>query len=146
MARFSLPNSRSNAEAGFSLVETLAALGILALAALPLMQTATSSANATRHLENRMLARIVAENVISYEMVRGDQPDAGIRSGVETQMGRTLAWTVTAGPVRPGEVQPLEVVVRLEGSQQILAELNGLRAIPGVVIPVQDNADGEGGS
>lgn len=141
-----MPNSSANAEAGFSLVETLAALGILALAALPLMQTATSSANATRHLENRMLARIVAENVISYEMVRRDQPDAGIRSGVETQMGRTLAWTVTAGPARPGEVQPLQVVVRLDGSQQILAELNGLRAIPGVIIPAADEPDEEDGS
>lgn len=145
MARLCLPNSRTHPEAGFSLVETLAALGILALAALPLMQTATSSANATRHLENRMLARIVAENVISYEMVRGDQPDAGIRSGVETQMGRTLAWTVTAGPARAGDVQTLNVVVRLDGSQQVLAELSGLRAIPGVINPVDADADGEGG-
>ncbi|MEL7545355.1 MAG: type II secretion system minor pseudopilin GspI [Pseudomonadota bacterium] len=141
-----MPSSKPSSDAGFSLVETLAALGILALAALPLMQTATSAANATRHLENRMLARIVAENVLSFEMVRADQPDAGIRTGVEAQMGRTLSWTVTAGPAQQGEVQSLQVAVRLDGQQQILAELSGLRAVPGAFLAVETDTDEEGGN
>ncbi len=116
--------------AGFSLVETVAALGILALAALPLMQTARSAADSSRRLETRMLARTVAENVLSYEIVRPDVRDGGLYSGSETQMGRRFDWVIRAGPRTAGDPQQLHVEVRLAEREQVLAALKSLRAHP----------------
>lgn len=133
-----MSNAKSRPEAGFSLVETVAAMGVLAIAALPLMQIAGDAANNTGRLETRLLARIVAENELSYVISDRDPRDVGLTSGFSRQLERTFEWTLVAGPANPGEVQSFEITVRRDDDPQVLARLVSLKAIP---LPVREPAE-----
>ncbi len=134
-----LPHRSATSDSGFSLVETIAALAILALAALPLILTATNTANATRRLEHRMLARTVAENLMAFELVRPDLVAAGERSGVSVQMNMSFDWTIISAPAVPGGLRNIDVQVRHSNRPEVLFRLNGIRSVPYGTMP--DRAD-----
>lgn len=121
---------KPNSQAGFSLVETVAAMGILAMAAIPLLQMTTDASRNAASLETRLLARTVAENVMSRSIATRQALDAGLATGQETQMGRTFIWTQTTSAAQPGQVQNLKVEVRPAQSEQVLASLISLKYIP----------------
>lgn len=128
-----MSNAKTTQQAGFSLVETVAAMGILALAAVPLLQITTDATRNAANLEGRVLARTVAENVMARAMATPEVIDAGVATGQETQMGRTFIWTRTASLPQVGELQNLEVQVRREGDQQTVARLVSLKYMPAVL-------------
>lgn len=109
-------------------------MGILAMAALPLMQVASDATRNTARLESRLLARTVAENVIARLIADPVSIDAGLQTGSEDQLGRTFNWTLTAGPGIAGDVQTLEVTVQAGEDPQVLARLQSLRAVPRVYV------------
>jgi len=115
---------------GFSLVETVAALGILALAAVPLMQLSSDALRNTGRLEARFLARTTAENVLSRAMADRQPVEVGQTSGVEEQMGRRFAWTLSVVPAGPADLFRLEVRVQQAETEQDLARLTTLKAQP----------------
>ena len=80
-----MSNVKRHRQSGFSLVETVAAMGILALAAIPLMQVTTDASRNAASLESRLLARTVAENVMARSMATQDVIDAGISAGAHGQ-------------------------------------------------------------
>ena len=59
--------------------------------------------------------------------------DAGIATGSETQMGRTFIWTRTASLPQVGELQNLEVQVRREDDEQVVARLVSLKYMPAIL-------------
>jgi len=138
-----LPNVKSRTEAGFSLVETVAAMGILALAAIPLLQVTTDASRNAASLESRLLARTVAENVMARSMATREVIDAGISAGQETQLGRTYNWVRTASEAQVGQLQNLRVDVRPEQSEQVLASLVSLKylpdSLPGLSTPPEED-------
>ena len=105
-------------------------MGILALAAIPLLQISTDATRNAASLEARVLARTVAENTMARAIVDPEQIDAGVATGRETQMGRAFIWTRTSSLAQPGELQNLEVIVRREEDEQVLARLVALKYIP----------------
>ena len=105
-------------------------MGILALAAIPLMQVTTDASRNAASLESRLLARTVAENVMARSMATQDVIDAGISAGQEVQMGRTYNWVRTANEAEQGALQNLRVEVRPAESEQVLASLISLKYIP----------------
>ncbi|MEO1323660.1 MAG: type II secretion system minor pseudopilin GspI [Pseudomonadota bacterium] len=125
-----MSNAKRPSEAGFSLVETVAAMGILALAAIPLMQVTTDASRNAQSLESRLLARTVAENVMARSMATRTVIDEGISAGQEVQMGRTYNWVRTANAAQAGQLQNLKVEVRPAESEQVLASLISLKYIP----------------
>ncbi|MEM7458728.1 MAG: type II secretion system minor pseudopilin GspI [Pseudomonadota bacterium] len=125
-----MSNAKRSRQSGFSLVETVAAMGILALAAIPLMQVTTDASRNAASLESRLLARTVAENVMARSMATREVIDAGISAGQETQMGRTYNWVRTASQADQGALQNLRVDVRPAESEQVLASLISLKYIP----------------
>lgn len=143
-----MSNVRSCAQAGFSLVETVAAMGILALAAIPLLQVTTDANRNAASLETRLLARTVAENELARAMASRTVLDAGISTGEVDQMGRTFVWTRTTSPAQVGQLQNFRVDVRSDNSEQVLASLISLKYIPanlpGDVAP-QGQTEGNGG-
>lgn len=125
-----MPNDRRQRQSGFSLVETVAAMGILALAAIPLLQVTTDASRNAASLESRLFARTVAENVMARSMASNEVIDAGISAGQETQLGRTYNWVRTASQAQSGELQNLKVEVRPAESEQVLASLISLKYLP----------------
>lgn len=124
-----MSNANRQSQSGFSLVETVAAMGILALAAIPLMQVTTDASRNAASLESRLLARTVAENVMARSMATNEVIDAGLSAGQETQMGRTYNWVRTASEADQGALQNLRVDVRPAESEQVLASLISLKYI-----------------
>lgn len=125
-----MSSDKTPSQAGFSLVETVAAMGILAVAAIPLLQITTEANRNASSLETRLLARTVAENEMARAMAAVEILDAGIATGTETQMGRTYVWTRTTSLGEIGTLQNLRVDVRPEESEQVLASLISLKYIP----------------
>ena len=117
-------------ERGFSLVETVAALGILSLAAVPLMQVATGAVQNTARLESRLLARTTAENVLARAMSDPDPVEIAVSAGTETQMGRDYAWELNVLPTGRDALVRMEVYVHEAGGQQVLARLMTLKTLP----------------
>ena len=121
---------RLSAETGFRLVETVAAMGILALAAIPLLQVTTDANRNAASLETRLLARTVAENELARTMASRTVLDAGVATGQVDQMGRTFVWTRTTAPAEIGQLQNFRIDVRPDNSDQVLASLISLKYVP----------------
>ena len=135
---------QSKRQQGFSLVETVAALGILSLAAIPLMQLATYAVQNTGRLEARLLARTTAEDALTRAVSSRERIELGLSEGTEVQMGRPFEWDLIVYPTDRQTLFRFEVNVREEGREQVLARLMTLKAVPA---PAQtsDTADDDEG-
>ena len=104
-------------------------MGILALAAIPLLELVNNSIRGSASLEQRFLARTVAENILVEQLTESSLPNekVAIETGVSKQLGRQFQWVVTISPVQETEPQLVLVEVRLENNPQLLAKLTGVR-------------------
>lgn len=84
--------ARSKKEHGFTLIEVLAALVIFSVAMVGLVTMNIQSAKAVQIVNEKMLAGIVADNVI-VESRRERQIELGERTGEETAIGRDFEWS-----------------------------------------------------
>lgn len=80
------------AEAGFTIVETLVALFVFALAGVALISMQTQSVNALTRVETRALASLVAENNLIDVMAKRSALELGTRSGDLEMAGRRWTW------------------------------------------------------
>lgn len=131
--RTSQPNSEAvmKSDRGFSLIELLVAVSILALAAVSLLESQTQAISITSQLEQRSLASIVAENRLNLALGLIEEPVPGTRSGNEDQMGATFRWQETIRPAPGGDLTIIEVTVRGDGARsEELVRLVGFRKVP----------------
>jgi general secretion pathway protein I len=105
-------------------------MGILAMAAIPLLQITTEANRNAAILESRLLARTVAENEMARAMATRTILDGGVATGQDVQMGRTYVWTRTTSVAEIGQLQNLRIDVRPADSEQVLATLISLKYIP----------------
>ena len=77
---------------GFTLVESLVALVILAIALAAALRASAGSTAHAEEMRTRLLADWVAQNRLALHAARGDYPNAGSQDGEETQAGVRLLW------------------------------------------------------
>jgi len=77
---------------GFTLLETLVALAVLAIALAAIMRTASSETNHTNDLRLRQLAEWVAQDRMALHNARGDWIPVGTQNGESTQAGIRFLW------------------------------------------------------
>lgn len=83
---------RAKQRAGFTLVEVLVALAIIAIALLAAMRAAGQGTNNVGELRSRLLAGWVAENLLAEHRARRDWLPLGIQRGSARQGGLEFAW------------------------------------------------------
>lgn len=78
---------------GFTLLESLVALAILAIAMAAVLRASGASVEHVEDLRIRVLADWVAQNRLAMQTARGEYPGAGTQQdGEETQDGVRLLW------------------------------------------------------
>ncbi|MHB8667857.1 MAG: type II secretion system minor pseudopilin GspI [Burkholderiales bacterium] len=77
---------------GFTLIEVLVALAIIAIALMSALRAAGQGTNNVGELRARLLAGWVAENLLAEHRARADWLPLGIRRGNASEGGLDFAW------------------------------------------------------
>ncbi len=85
---------------GFTLIEVLVALAILAVALAAASRASLMMADSSSALRERLLAGWVAQNRLAELQARRAWPDPGTREGETEQAGLKLVWRETASPTQ----------------------------------------------
>lgn len=114
---FSIRSANPSDRRGFTLIEMLVALAVFSLVALTIIRLASENTHTAGHVENRLLAGIVAENVAVEAFASPNPPDMGLAQGDIDMAGRRWTWRRTVSPTdQPGLVR-MDVAVLLEGQE-----------------------------
>ena len=100
---------------GFTLIEVLVALAIVAVALSAGMRALALGADGASSLKARTLALWVAENRLARAQLDLSAQGATAASGDETQAGMALAWRQTIGTTPNPAFRRIEIVVTEPG-------------------------------
>lgn len=96
---------------GFTLLETLVALAILAIALAAVMRATGASTNHADAMRMRVVADWVAQNRLAQHAASGDFLPPGAQNGEETQAGIRLLWKEEIGVTPNPAFRRIEVSV-----------------------------------
>jgi len=85
-------NKAIDLQKGFTLLETLVAMAVLAISMVAVIQTAGSSVTAQNHLQEKIYAEWVALNQLTRMQVAAEVPRVGKYEGTEKMAGRQWRW------------------------------------------------------
>ena len=98
---------------GFTLIEVLVALAIVAIGMAAVLEALTSSANTALYLQDKTLAEWVALNRIETVRLTGSAPPAvGTSNDTITYAGRSWEWQQKVTDTRIQGMRQIEVDVR----------------------------------
>lgn len=118
------PGRRANR--GFTLVEILVALAVLAVALTAAMRALAQAAEGAGTLKARTLALWVAQNRLAAARLGGELPAAGRRSGSAAQANLSFVWRETVGTTPNPAFRRIDVEVAESGAPDyVLARLTG---------------------
>lgn len=115
-------------EAGFTLIEVIVALGVFSLAAVSLMSVNAQSLRAARVIEEKTLARIVADTVLTEALIDPAPMAVGRTTGSSTQLQRVFLWRRTVTPSPQQGLLIVEVDVRAREDGPIMSRAATLAA------------------
>jgi general secretion pathway protein I len=110
---------------GFTLVEILVALAVLAIALTAAARSLGAAIDTTAALRERMLARWVAEDKLSDLELRGEWPALDTKEGDAEIGGRKFHWIQETGATPYARMRRVEVSVVLPGGKVPLSRLTG---------------------
>lgn len=120
------PSSRTTApESGFSLIEVMTALAILALAGLAVVNMVSVTTRNTTAVETRALGMVAAENLMNMELLRPGRVQG--RSGDYELAGVHYAWELDVGATTDRELVRLVMTVREAESDYVVGRIETFR-------------------
>ncbi len=102
---------QSRSARGFTLLEVVLAIAVLASALAAVMGVAIGQVRAEQRLNERFFAGLVAKNVISETKLTERWPEVGERSGEVQQAGRRLRWQMRILPTPSAQMRRIDVQV-----------------------------------
>jgi general secretion pathway protein I len=121
----------TRSHSGFTLIEILIALAILAIALAAAGRATGSAADGARILKQRTLAGWVAQNRLNEEMIKRSFPSAGVQNGDATQAGQTFTWQQTTSETENPKFRKVEIKVAAKGDEShVVASLIGYLTDP----------------
>jgi general secretion pathway protein I len=116
---------------GFTLLEVLVALAIVAIALLAALRAAGAGTIDAGEMRARLLGGWVAENLLAEHHARGDWPSPGVRRGVSRQGGRDFAWREEVIPTPHPAFRRVDIAVFATADEtHALARLTGFVVNP----------------
>ena len=107
--------------AGFTLLEILIALAILAILMLGLLKIASDNTRNLSHIENKTLATIIATNHATLLRLGKEKPEQD--DGWEMQAGRRWYWQANRPVTSSNGLWRYRISVYLEGDKEPYTEL-----------------------
>ncbi|QDA36480.1 type II secretion system protein GspI [Paracoccus liaowanqingii] len=107
-------------DAGFTLIETLVALAILAMSAMALLGATEAHIRTIAALESRAAAQWVAENYLA-ELAVGADPDAE----PAPMLGVSLSVTETRSPTSDPDLEQVDLAATDRADGRVYARLTG---------------------
>ncbi|MEW6330100.1 MAG: type II secretion system minor pseudopilin GspI [Pseudomonadota bacterium] len=111
---------------GFTLVEVLVALAVLAIALTAVMRTMAQAIDATATLRERHVALWVAQNRLAEHQMRRDWPAADTKDGDAELGGEKWFWREQVSTTPEATIRRIEITIRRQaGSEDTQARLVG---------------------
>lgn len=110
---------------GFTLVEILVALAVLAIALTAAAHSLGTAIDTTMELRERMLARWVAEDRLTELELKNEWPALDTKEGDATMGGRKFHWIQETGVTPLAKLRRVAVSVVLPGGKVPLVTLTG---------------------
>ena len=121
---------------GFTLIEIMVALAVLAIALAAVLQGISAHVNNAGYLRDRTLAHWVALNKLTEMQVKRDWPAAGASQGTSLMAGHEWRWTATVQDTPDPAVRRVDVAVRADpAARNALTTLVGYLARPEGAVP-----------
>lgn len=122
---------KNDTEAGFTLLEVLVALAVLAVGAVSLLTATQTHITRISQIENRTVARWVADNRLAALRIGVRQPD------VVDMLGQRWDVVVTRIETQDPDLQRVDVAVALSSDNRNLFKLTGFidTAAGGLEVP-----------
>lgn len=116
---------RRKSERGFSLLELMMAVSLLSLAVIPLLVNQGNAMRNAARLEERALAAMVAENIITEMTAHETLPKT--RKGRQIMGGLRFSYRIKTEIDARTALTRLTVEVKKRGDRTVLARLTGYR-------------------
>ncbi len=114
---------------GFTLLEVLVALAIVAIALAAVARVDGVSLDSSAQVKQHMFATWIAQNRLAELTARHAFPELGTRTGPAAQAGSNFTWEEIVGVTPNENFRRVEIRVRAEGQQHIAATLIGYLAL-----------------
>jgi general secretion pathway protein I len=105
------PTTASTRTGGFTLLEVLVALAIIAIALGAILSTTGSQASSATYLKQKTIAHWVAMNEITQMQIEKDFPAKGEEQGKSTMAGVDWYWTRTVKETEDDNTHQVEYKV-----------------------------------
>lgn len=103
---------------GFTLVEVLIALAVLAIALTAVMRTMGQAIDTTATLRERNIALWIAQNRLSEHRMRNDWPAPDTTDGEAEMAGRKWFWREQVSTTPEPNIRRIEITVRRDSNDE----------------------------
>jgi general secretion pathway protein I len=118
-------NCARRAAEGFTLVEILVALAVLAIALTATARSLGAAIDTTAALRDRTLARWVAEDRLAELELGQEWPALDVKEGDADMGGHAFHWRQETGVTPAPRMRRVEVSVFLKGTDSTLSKMTG---------------------
>lgn len=115
---------------GFTLLETLIALAIVAIALTSALRAMGATAQSTAALRDHTLASWVAQNRLAMHRATAAWPAIGAYTGQAEQAGVRMRWQETVSGTPNALFRRIDIRVLDERGERTLSSLNGFAVRP----------------
>lgn len=115
---------------GFTLIEVMVALAVLAVALSALIQAGAQRADNVGYLRDRTFASWIASDRLAEIRLEQDWPSPGTSDGKEEMAGRTWHWRAEVEETEEGRVRRVTLAVRADPDAEPLARVTGFVGHP----------------
>lgn len=105
-------SARPTAQHGFTLIEVLAALVIVALGMIAAIQAVTQSARNGTYLRDKTLAHWIGMNVLTERRLQTSAPDVAESTGRVEFASQQWQWTMTVTQTQVASLRRIDIAVR----------------------------------